>query len=77
MVNARDGWKLVTFDPESYFVFFSSVISLQWLDLATSFSVRGYIFRMSRSGSMQSQGHGFKFRVTAARKQLFVPSEAV
>jgi len=48
--SVRCGWKLVTFDPESYFRPFSfQHVYFEWLDLATSFSVWRYIFRVSRS----------------------------
>jgi len=51
MVNTRGGWKLVTFDPDSYFRIFQAHIPLQWLDLAILFLVWGYIFRISRTVS--------------------------
>jgi len=49
MVNARSGAQVVSFDLdlESYFCTFSIQAKyLDWLNLATSFSVRGYIFRI-------------------------------
>jgi len=55
MVNARSGWKSVTFDlalwpRESYFRICSvQAIPFEWLYLATSFSVRRFIFKISRS----------------------------
>jgi len=62
MVNARSNWKLVTFDESYIRIFPAQAILLEWLYLATSFLVRWYIFRISRSGSVsrssaQGQGH--------------------
>jgi len=54
MVNARSAWKLVTFwlwplTLRAVFVFFIiRAIPVEWLYLATSFSVWRYIFRISR-----------------------------
>jgi len=62
MVNARSVWNVVTFDPDlwpwelfSYFLFgihISYIIgSFECRNLATSFSVQRYIFRISKSPS--------------------------
>jgi len=53
VVNARSGWKLMTFDFESYFrIFLIQAIPFEWLDLATSFLVWRYILRISASPPM-------------------------
>jgi len=57
MGNARNGWKLVTFDLDSHFhIFLIQAIPVEWLYLATSFFVWRYIFKISRSW-VQGQGH--------------------
>jgi len=62
MSHATSDWKLVTFDFDSYFGTFSiRAIYFEWLDLATSFSVRRYIFRISRSR--------FSFKVMGPRSR--------
>jgi len=53
MVSARSDWKLVTltvtFGLESYLRTFSiQAIYFEWLDLATSFLVWRYIFRIPK-----------------------------
>jgi len=66
MVNARRGSKLLTFDLdlwhwELFLYFLNSAIYLEGLDLATSFSVWRYIFRISRSQ--------FSFKVIGLRSR--------
>jgi len=57
----------LTFDLESYFRIFSiQAITFEWLDLATSFSVWRYIFRISRSHS-SFKFMGLKVSVTATK----------
>jgi len=49
MVNAGNGLKLMTVHLGSYFrIFLIQAIPFEWLDLATSFSVWRYIFKISR-----------------------------
>jgi len=74
MVNARNDWKLVTFDFESCFrIFLIQAIHFEWLYLATSFSVWRYIFRISKSWFsfkviIKGQGHGKEKAVTCNSK---------
>jgi len=60
--NTRSRWKLMASDLDSFFVFFPpQAILYEWLYLATSFSVRWYIFRISRSR--------FSFKVIGPRSR--------
>jgi len=65
LVNARSAWKLITFDLDLWpweFVFFEiQAIPFECLDLATSFSVWRYIFKISRSR--------FSFKVMVPRSR--------
>jgi len=64
MGNARSGSKLATFDLDLNIescLCTPRAIYFEWLDIATSFSVWRYIFRLSRSG--------FSFRVMGSRSR--------
>jgi len=83
-INAKSVWKLVIFDLDlwpwelwSYFrIFPAQVIPFEWLYLANSFLVWGYIFRTSRSWfsfkvMIQGQGHG-SAKAVACKSNLLV-----
>jgi len=69
MVNARvvGNWRHLTLTLRTIFVFLAQAILLQWFDLATSFLVREYIFRISRPGSgfkgIGARHYYFKFSI--------------